>query len=323
MIDYAPLLKQLAATSLAHWVEPLRATLQNKLEAPHGDLERWLNVLGQLPPAPAKHIDLCVDAIKIGSPDEVGNEQQRALRDALMGLHPWRKGPFDIFGIRIDTEWRSDWKWQRLEPHISSLRDRTVLDVGCGSGYHCWRMRGAGARFVLGIEPMWLYNVQFLLMQTLTGDLNVQMLPLTLEELPPAAPEFDTVFSLGVLYHRRSPLDHIATLINLLKPGGEMVLETLVVEGDDSTVLVPADRYAKMRNVWFLPSCAMLLRWLNRLGLRDARCVDVTRTTVEEQRRTDWMRFESLADFLDPADGSMTVEGLPAPVRATFIANKA
>ncbi|MEW8068099.1 MAG: DUF1698 domain-containing protein, partial [Candidatus Thiodiazotropha endolucinida] len=45
-------------------------------------------------------------------------------------------------------------------------------------------------------------------------------------------------------------------------------------------------------------------------------------TTIEEQRATEWMRFESLADYLDPADRSLTIEGYPAPRRAVFVARQ-
>ncbi|MCF3996362.1 tRNA 5-methoxyuridine(34)/uridine 5-oxyacetic acid(34) synthase CmoB, partial [Pseudomonas aeruginosa] len=147
-------------------------------------------------------------------------------------------------------------------------------------------------------------------------------LPLALEDLPEKLEGFDTVFSMGVLYHRRSPIDHLLALKDCLKRGGELVLETLVVEGDASTVLVPEDRYAQMRNVWFLPSVAALELWLRRAGFADARCVDVSLTSVEEQRSTEWMRFQSLPEFLDPQDRSRTVEGLPAPMRATLVARK-
>lgn len=322
-LDYAADLQRLSNSPLHPWVSTLEAKIIEKLATPHGDLERWLASLDALPSDAPTVIDVNNDTVAFGSESQLSQNERAALARALMTLHPWRKGPFSIFGIHIDTEWRSDWKWQRIAPHLAPLSDRLVLDVGCGSGYHCWRMRGAGAALVLGIEPMWLYNVQFRLAQKLARDANVQVLPLTLEDLPPALPVFDTIFSLGILYHRQSPLEHIATLHALLRPGGELVLETLVVAGDGSTVLMPAGRYAKMRNVWFIPSCGMILRWLHRVGLRNARCVDVTPTTTDEQRSTQWMTFESLADFLDPNDPAKTIEGLPAPIRATFIANKA
>jgi tRNA (mo5U34)-methyltransferase len=126
---------------------------------------------------------------------------------------------------------------------------------------------------------------------------------------------------MGVLYHRRSPIDHLLMLRDLLRPGGELVLETLVIDRGNGNVLVPSGRYAKMRNVWFLPSVTELENWLRRVGFRVVRTVDVTATTIEEQRTTRWMRFESLRDFLDPTDTSRTIEGYPRPVRAIVLAS--
>ena len=127
---------------------------------------------------------------------------------------------------------------------------------------------------------------------------------------------------MGVLYHRRAPIDHLLQLKACLRPGGELVLETLVIEGDVNQCLMPEDRYAQMRNVWFLPSVAMLERFLARAGFVNIRCVDLNRTSVEEQRSTEWMQFQSLPDFLQPDDSSKTLEVHPAPMRATLVAVK-
>jgi tRNA (mo5U34)-methyltransferase len=99
------------------------------------------------------------------------------------------------------------------------------------------------------------------------------------------------------------------------------VLETLVIEGDEGVTLLPRGRYAKMRNVWFLPTPATLGAWLERCGYRNIRLVDVAPTGIEEQRSTPWMQFESLPEFLAPGDPTRTIEGLPAPRRAIFVAN--
>ena len=95
-----------------------------------------------------------------------------------------------------------------------------------------------------------------------------------------------------------------------------------MVDGDANTVLVPHDRYAQMNNVYFIPSVAALIGWLEKAGFSNVRCVDVAETSTEEQRQTEWMTYQSLSDFLDPNDPSKTIEGYPAPKRATLIAIK-
>ncbi len=166
-------------------------------------------------------------------------------------------------------------------PHLSDLTGRTILDVGCGSGYHMWRMIGAGAHLAVGIDPTQLFLCQFEAVRKLLGnDQRAHLLPLGIEQLP-ALKAFDTVFSMGVLYHRRSPLEHLWQLKDQLVNEGELVLETLVIDGDENTVLVPGDRYAQMRNVYFIPSALALKNWLKKCGFVDIRIVDVCVTTTE------------------------------------------
>lgn len=275
-----------------------------------------------LPPGPAKHRVLDADSIELGRSDELDEAARARLHAGLDALHPWRKGPFALFGLPLDAEWRADWKWRRLAPAISSLVERRVLDVGAGNGYYVLRMLGAGARAVIGIEPMLRSVLQFRALKRYAGGCPGWVLPLSLEEVPAGVGAFDTVFSMGVLYHRRSPLDHLTRLFALLRPGGELVLETLVLPGNGTEVLVPAGRYARMRNVWFIPALGALRQWLVRVGFETPRCVDVSPTTPAEQRSTPWMRFESLCSALDPADPQRTVEGHPAPRRALFIAHR-
>lgn len=319
---FAEAYRDLAATRLAPWLNTLPQQVQMAVyETPHGKRKFWLETLEQFPKLAASSVDFNQAWVRIGKGNDLNAEQAAALRSALEVFIPWRKGPFEVFGVEIDTEWRSDWKWERLVPHLSPLQGRLVLDVGCGSGYHLWRMLGAGAQQVIGIDPSLFFLMQFQAIKHYTGQQPVHLLPLKSEDLPDFQGKgFDTVLSMGVLYHRRSPLDHLQELKNALCAGGELVLETLIIEGDERTVLMPEDRYGKMRNVWFIPSVAMLTLWLRRLGFENIRTVDVTPTTTDEQRSTEWMRFESLKDFLDPQDAKRTVEGYPAPVRAVIIA---
>lgn len=288
----------------------------------HGDWPRWERALAALPALEPGQVHL--DHACVGCTGEalLDHVQLLHLRHLLMELHPWRKGPYCLHGLRIETEWRSDWKWNRLASAIAPLDGRLVLDVGCGSGYHAWRMLGAGARLVLGIDPTQLFVAQFLAINQYLRDERLAVLPLGIEDLPGDLGGFDTVFSMGVLYHRRSPLDHLLELQHLLRPGGELVLDTLVLAGQGSQVLVPPGRYAGMRNLWFIPSVEALSQWLERCGFEAVRCVHCAPTTSGEQRATAWMRFHSLAEQLDPADTSRTREGHPAPVRAVLIAQR-
>lgn len=307
---------------LSPWLETLPAQLEAAFTRSHGKWYEWQAALSAAPALQSSSHDFNSSAIRIGNAADADDAAHTKLLESLQALIPWRKGPYELFGINVDTEWRSDWKWDRVSPHLSPLEGRLVLDVGCGSGYHMWRMYGAGAEAVIGIDPTLLFLTQFQLIKRYAGEhYPMWMLPLKSEDLPDFRQKgFDTAFSMGVLYHRRDPLGHLQELRSSLRAGGELVLETLVVEGDEQTALIPHDRYAKMRNVWFIPSVAMLELWLKRLGFTHIRVVDVTPTSVEEQRCTEWSKGESLADFLNPADHSRTIEGYPAPVRATIIA---
>jgi len=321
MIDFGRFYQQIAVGPLAKWLEVLPAQISEwQRENLHGHFRDWYKSLEYLPLLEPQKLDLLHSVT--ADRDDISDRHRQGIEKLLRNLMPWRKGPYFLYGTHINTEWRSDWKWERVLPHISPLAGRTVLDVGCGSGDHMWRMIGAGAHLVVGIDPMQLFLVQFeAVRKLLNDDRRAHMLPLGIEQLP-VLQAFDTVFSMGVLYHRRSPLDHLLQLKNQLVSGGELVLETLVIEGDVNQVLVPGERYAQMRNVFFIPSAEALKSWLEKSGFVDVRIVDFALTTTEEQRRTDWMTSESLAEFLDPDDPSKTVEGYPAPLRAVLVATK-
>jgi tRNA (mo5U34)-methyltransferase len=322
MNSYQPLYQQLEEMGLDLWSQQLQQTLPDKLaQSCHGKMAGWQRALQMLPELVPSHIEL-KNKVEIGHVEDLGDITCEQFSDFLKAFHPWRKGPYSIFGIDIDTEWRSDWKWDRLLPHIQSLKGRKILDIGCGNGYHGWRMRGEGADFVLGIDPTLISVMQYQVMQRYLNDHHHYVLPLGIEDVPADLACFDSVFSMGVLYHRHSPINHLLDLRGCLRSGGELVMETLIVEGDECTVFMPEGRYAKMRNVWFLPSAPTLTLWLRRCGFKDIVCVNTNRPSIGEQRQTDWMHYESLADFLDPENPAQTIEGHPAPLRAIFVATK-
>ncbi|MFL3648567.1 MAG: tRNA 5-methoxyuridine(34)/uridine 5-oxyacetic acid(34) synthase CmoB [Oceanospirillaceae bacterium] len=308
-------------SNLEQFHPQLRHVLQQHYELKnHGRSIEWDRALESMPQIECADYSFTDDSVCIVKPEHLALDSME-YKQHLKAFMPWRKGPWNLLGVEIQTEWHSDWKWQRIEPHISPLEGRQVLDIGTGNGYFLFRMLGAGASLALGIDPTRIFLYQFHAAQRLLPANGAYLLPLRSEQLP-AFGCFDTVFCLGVLYHRRSPIDHIQELMSYLRPGGELVLETLVVPGDINTILVPPERYAKMANVWFLPSTEALENMLRKVGLENVRTVDVSQTTTAEQRATEWMTFHSLADFLDPNDPSRSIEGHPAPLRATLVATK-
>jgi len=300
MFDFDALQRILASLGLEHWNAALLPLLRERLGGDtHGDWARWNAAVEALPAA---------------------RGDSERVRELLLELHPWRKGPLILDEVHIDTEWRSDWKWARVADAIESLDGRFVLDVGAGNGYYALEMRRAGAAAVIGVDPTLLFAMQFLAINVFAGDPAVFVLPCRLEETPPANNVFDTTFSMGVLYHQREPLRHLHDLAATLRPGGQLVLETLFLPGDEPHAETPPGRYARMRNVWLLPTVSRLVHWLEETGFRHIEVVDKSVTTTEEQRSTPWMRFESLAEALDPEDPTRTVEGWPAPRRVVVTA---
>ena len=294
----------------------------------HGDFERWQQALQALPELIATSTTTPNGRVTVGG--DCNATQRNALRTALQQFKPWRKGPFELFDIAVDTEWRSDWKWQRLAPALQderlALTGSRILDVGCGNGYFGWQLRAAGAQCVIGIDPTLLFCMQHLAINHYLQDDHNWVLPLKLEELPvphSSANGFDGVLSMGVVYHRRDPLAHVQQLFELVKPGGWLVLESLVVDGPDSIYPgTDGGRYARMRNVWCVPTVDTMRTWLSQVGFRAGRLLDNSVTSLAEQRPTDWMQFESLAQALDPADQSLTIEGWPRPKRAMLMAQR-
>lgn len=318
----------LAATKAAyqrHFADgpALEDWVQRFSESVHGDFTRWHAALAALPLVTPQQIHLDDRVSATGS---VTRQESEQLQQSLREFMPWRKGPFQLFDQRINTEWRSDWKWQRLAPHLPELAGQRILDVGSGNGYFGWRLLAAGAKAVLGVDPTLLFCMQHLAINRyINSDAN-WVLPLRFEELPTM--QFDGVMSMGVLYHRRDPQQHVTELVQQLKPGGWLALESLVMPKGEPIYPAtqpkdaPGHRYARMRNVWCVPDTNQMLNWMQQAGCTDVRLVDECVTTIAEQQPTPWMAFESLIHTLDPQDPTLTVEGYPAPRRAMVLGTK-
>ncbi|WP_428086031.1 tRNA 5-methoxyuridine(34)/uridine 5-oxyacetic acid(34) synthase CmoB [Candidatus Thioglobus sp.] len=285
----------------------------------NGNIPKWQSALDDVQNTQPGKLSFKPPYIAIDTKADVSG-----LTRSLKKLMPWRKGPYQIGALQLNSEWRGDMKWDRVKNHLRPLNGKTVLDVGCGNGYFTYLMSLAGAKIALGVEPFLLFNYQFQAIRSLIKEpIKAFVLPLKLEQLP-AQPLFDTVFSMGVLYHQKDHKLHLQQLMDVMKNDAELVLETLIIDQQHGDQIIPEDRYARMRNVWRLPSTNTLQSWLEAAGFKHIKLVDVTKTTPEEQRATHWIgdNTQSIKDFLDPENNNLTIEGLPAPKRAIFICQK-
>jgi tRNA (mo5U34)-methyltransferase len=285
----------------------------------NGNIPKWTIALDELKAIPKGEIELNEPYIRI----DQNSADPIVLERAFKRLLPWRKGPFIFNNLKLESEWQGDLKWKRLQKHITPLKNRRVLDVGAGNGYFTLRMAIEGASKALGIEPFLLFNYQYAAIKSLANNAtNTMLLPIRLEEMPKLA-IFDSVFSMGVLYHQRDHMLHLSQLKEMMAPGAELILETLVVDGPNGHFLIPEGRYAQMRNVHCLPSVETLKSWLVDAKFKNIKVIDISKTSSQEQRRTEWIgdNAASLEDFLDPSDLSLTKEGYPAPTRVIIICN--
>jgi len=286
----------------------------------HGDLPQWREVLANIPSRPTPSFQVEEQTPTFPVADNSAEELEQQLKQ----LHPWRKGPLQIGDVFIDAEWDARQKWnivlQALET-LGGVEGQDILDIGCSNGFYMWHLLNQGAKRVLGAEPYAPNVMQFALCHQLAGKPeSIKMWPSTFESMPQNLRAFDTVLSMGVLYHRKNVIEHLMQIRHQLKPGGTMLLETLIIDGDEHTCLVPESRYQQMNNVWFLPSAPHLVRWLERCKFKNITVQDIRPTSIEEQRTTPWMTFHSLEQFLDANDHTKTIEGYQAPTRCLITA---
>lgn len=255
-------------------------------------------------------------------PIESNNDTLEELGEKLMKLAPWRKGPFRVGGVDIEAEWRSDYKWQRLEKALPELRGRRILDIGANNGYFMFRMLEHEPELVLGLEPTQIYAAQFEALKKFCPSPKLQMTSWGVEHLEAFDRCFDVIFSMGILYHHRSPLQQLYDMRGALRPGGTLILETIGIPGEEPVAITPPDRYAGMKNIWLLPTLSMLITWLERSKFIDVEVISTEWGELSEQRATEWSGVVSLADFLDADNQELTKEGLPAPKRFLLKASR-
>jgi len=276
---------------------------------------RYRTPYQQLSNYSARHLNLSGDAAIIGHPDEVSDEQRQEIKYHLQQFIPWRKGPFSIFGIDVDAEWRSERKWNRVLPSLPDLEGKTIADIGCNNGYYMFRMVPHRPKLVLGFEPTVQHYYCFKALNSMAGCSELDIDLLGVEHLPSFRECFDVIFLMGIIYHRPSPIDTLRDILTALKPGGICILESQALPGDDPIALFPTRTYAKVPGTYFVPTGSCLINWMHKAGFGEVDCFDAHPMSSIEQLKTEWMQFESYSDFLDTQNPEKTVEGYPAPWR--------
>ena len=290
------------------------------------DREHWHRVRGlleRLPePAACKASVSYDDCLQIAEENRISDEDRALLYEVLEAMLPWRKGPFTLAGEEVDAEWRSDIKWNRIVSALDQTAGKRILDIGCNNGYYMLKLAASNPRLVVGIDPSERCWYQFELLQRFVQDKRLVYELLGVDDVSLFPKLFDVVLCMGVIYHHRNPLQMLKTIQDCMIPGGQLLLESLVVPEEGSYALCPPDRYAKMRNVYFIPTTDCMRVWLERSGYADVALVSYEEVTEEEQRSTRLAPYWSLKDYLDPEDPTRTIEGYAAPYRAAFSARK-
>lgn len=263
------------------------------------------------------------EKIIIGEEKNLASEQKQQLKHALQKMIPWRKGPFEIFGEPIDAEWRSDFKWQRVRKAVGSLQGKALLDIGCNNGYYLYLMAKQKPKFVLGIDPVIPYYLQFQFLQKLAPLPHADFKLLGVEDLIHFDKVFDVIFCMGILYHHPDPIGILRIIHQALRPGGILLIESQGINMPGPFCLLPKNRYLNMPGHWFLPTKDALENMIRRSGFQYVNYFYETKLTEEEQRKTLYAPYATLGDGMNTNDSNLTVEGYPAPWRFYLKAIKA
>ncbi len=303
--------------------EPLRRYLDlQEKKLFQGKSSTYWKLLQNQPDLRAERVLLNSPVIDIGSGEQINPSLSQMIESQLRIFSPWRKGPFSVFDIFIDAEWRSDWKWQRIEPYLMPLAGKKICDVGCNNGYYMFRMAAFQPEIIIGLEPIARYWFNFQYLQKFAAVPNLHLQLMGFEQLDFYPEFFDTILLMGILYHHQDPLHILRLAHNALKPGGQIIVDSMTVPGQGPWALFPGKRYAKAPGVWYLPTADCLASWLHRTHFTNLVPIYDGELSCDEQRQTDWSAEESLIDFLDPLNSTLTVEGFPRPRRTYFSAHK-
>lgn len=204
--------------------------------------------------------------------DSVNLSTNSQAKDEILAitkeLKPWRKGPFKIDDLFIDTEWQSFIKFNILKPFMNEISQKCVADIGCNNGYYMFKMLEFNPAKLIGFDPSIKYRLQFELINALAKT-PIEYELLGVEDLPRYGLKFDVIFCLGVIYHRSDPIKMLKDLKAGLNKNGVVFLDTMYIEDEREIALVPNKTYSKIPNIYFVPSISALKNWCERAGFKE------------------------------------------------------
>ncbi|KAI7257132.1 hypothetical protein KC345_g10852 [Hortaea werneckii] len=103
---------------------------------------------------------------------------------------------------------------------LPDLKGHSVLDLGCGFGWHCRYAREQGADSVVGID---LSENMLERARAMTSDPKIEYLQLAIEDAAFGEDEFDTVISSLAIHYVEDYVSICRQVYHCLKPGGAFV----------------------------------------------------------------------------------------------------
>jgi len=147
-------------------------------------------------------------------------DQQEVKKFSDIAEEWWNKDG-DFKPLHVINPLRANYIKEKIE-----LKDKKVLDVGCGGGLLCESLYDFGA-IVTGIDAAGP-GIEVAKIHAQKNNKNIKYFEKTAEELNTEYIEYyDVVTCLEVLEHVPDPKSLIKTCVELLKPGGLLFLSTI------------------------------------------------------------------------------------------------
>ena len=148
----------------------------------------------------------------------------------------FRKEQLDTFN---GTTLSANRFWSETGWTQEQLKDRWMLDAGCGAGRFLDAASASGAQIV-GID---ISNAVDAAKSNLEGSENVHLVQASIYELPFREGAIDFVYCIGVIQHTPDPSTSLNSIARVVKPGGEIAV-----------TIYPRKRWTKLfSKYWFRP----------------------------------------------------------------------